>query len=231
LTFCSPWVNSTRNLLQRFKSREIVASRNHLSRLIVDDPRRSNFCTTKIGSIRKVANALREERNYGAGRRISMRRRRNWPGSLNAISWRITMEIRILAAREYTYVRHSRAGHGASTVRRDSNVISFHITREPNLASTILPHGTENGSRFRFTTRSEFQPSRRDANQISYLNDNVPFRTQHDFRFHESNAFLQFNLVSTQSEFIFKLIFTHSVIMTHDIVYYLFLRHINQSGK
>lgn len=144
LLFITICLNSTRNFLQRFnKSR--AASRNRLSRFIVDDPRRSNFCITKIGSVRKVANALREERNYGAGRRISMRRRRNWPGSLNAISWRITMEIRILAAREYTYVRHSRAGHGASTVRRDSNVISFHITREPNLASTILPHGTENG--------------------------------------------------------------------------------------
>lgn len=89
-----------------------------------------------------------------------MRRRRNWPGSLNAISWRIAMEIRILAAREYARTYVTRV---PDTVRqpytRDSDVISFHVTREPNIPLSRL-----NDFYLARETRMPFRDSRRDPN-------------------------------------------------------------------
>lgn len=73
------------------------------------------------------------------------------------------MEIRILAAREYTYVTRV-----PDTVRqpprtRDSNVISFHITREPN---PRLGDFTSHGKRIPVSIRDANPNScpRHDAN-------------------------------------------------------------------
>jgi len=160
---------------------------SRLSTLIISNRRSGDFfCVPKIGGFRKVAfarNSRREERNYGAGRRISMRRRRNWPGSLNAISWRIAMEIRILATRE---LRTSLACRTRCVNRtRDSNVISFHVTRESRL-NDFASHGKR--IPFRFATRSEFLLlARREPNFIlerNYRSD----ATRHPFQW-ESNFF------------------------------------------
>jgi len=78
-----------------------------------------------------------------------MRRRRNWPGSLNAISWWIAMEI--LATRELRTSLACRTRCVNHT--RNSNVISFHVTRESRL-NDFASHGKR--IPFRFATRSEF---------------------------------------------------------------------------
>lgn len=49
----------------------------------------------------------------------------------SAVEWKFAF-----LRQESTYV--TRAGHGASTEVRNFNVILFHVTREPNLALTIL---------------------------------------------------------------------------------------------
>lgn len=49
----------------------------------------------------------------------------------SAVEWKFAF-----LRQESTYV--TRAGHGASTQVRNFNVILFHVTREPNLALTIL---------------------------------------------------------------------------------------------
>lgn len=51
----------------------------------------------------------------------------------SAVEWKFAF-----LRQESTYV--TRAGHGASTQVRNFNVILFHVTREPNLALTILFH-------------------------------------------------------------------------------------------
>lgn len=111
-------------------------------------------------SIRKVAFGIRvrantdaaKERNCGARRRRISRRRRNWPGSLNAISRIAPMEIRILAVGEY--VTH--AGHSASTALNAQFSTWFYFTsRESNpIISTILL--SRKGNRFN-ATQIEFR--------------------------------------------------------------------------
>lgn len=69
------------------------------------------------------------------------------------------MEIRILAAREYTYVTRVPDTVRQPYARFQRDFISHHARTESRLKA-ILPR-TENGSRFRFATRSEFLPSPR----------------------------------------------------------------------
>jgi len=71
----------------------------------------------------------REITERDIARRIS-RKRWNWPGSLNTISWRIEapMEIRILLRQESTYTHHACRTRRVNRTR-DSDVISLHVTR------------------------------------------------------------------------------------------------------